>query len=421
MSDSFTIERWERDYLRDLAKKQLEYANLPLTAEREQLWYAHNQLQGDRPVIVMEMNSFENEMLPEAKCKTPEAVQIEKAILRWIVNHELIGDDKVVPPYYSIGWRIQFQELGMNIHYRHALDSRGRNLGYVAESVINDLPQDMAKLNRSVYSVDREGTIAWKSFVEDLIGDILPVKITNDIFGWSMSPSIRVVRLLGLEKMMYAMIDHPDALHSLYRFLVDDILEFVEWQEAEGLLELNNGNDYVGAGSYGFTTELPTQQCRETGVVRPADLWLNLNSQETVGISPSMYGEFIYPYYEELASRFGLVYYGCCEPVHDIWINYLSRLPHIRKVSVSPWCDEAFMGEALRGSDVIYSRKPFPNYIGLGKLDEQAFADHISKTLQCAKGCHLEFIFRDVYTLDGDPTKPGRAVKIVRGLVDKLW
>lgn len=227
--------------------------------------------------------------------------------------------------------------------------------------------------------------------------------------------------MLGLEKMMYAMIDHPDALHSLYRFLVDDILEFVEWQEAEGLLELNNGNDYVGAGSYGFTTELPTQQCRETGVVRPADLWLNLNSQETVGISPSMYGEFIYPYYEELASRFGLVYYGCCEPVHDIWINYLSRLPHIRKVSVSPWCDEAFMGEALRGSDVIYSRKPFPNYIGLGKLDEQAFADHISKTLQCAKGCHLEFIFRDVYTLDGDPTKPGRGVKIVRGLVDKLW
>lgn len=263
--------------------------------------------------------------------------------------------------------------------------------------------------------------MAWKSLVEDLIGDILPVRVTNDTLRWGLSPSIRVVRLMGLESMMYAMVDCPEALHSLYRLLVDDAMEYVRWQEAEGLLVLNNGNDYAGAGSYGFTDELPTEQCRESGVVRPADLWLNLNSQETVGISPSMYGEFIYPYYEELASEFGLVYYGCCEPVHEIWSDYLSRLPHLRKVSVSAWCNEAFMGEALKGSNVIYSRKPRPNYIGVGQFDETAFAEHIAETLTCAVGCHLEFIFRDIYALDGDRTKPGRAVKIVRELIERNW
>jgi hypothetical protein len=389
--------------------------------ERTQLWYSHNRLQGVRPLVVIEMSSFENEMLPEPRCQTPAAVLIERQIIRWIVNHELIDDDKVVPPYYSVPWHIWFKEFGVDIHYRYAFDSKGRSLAYEPDHLIKNLPEDLPKLNRSVYGVDREGTIAWKCFVENVIGDILPVRLSNEILGWIMSPSIRVVRLMGLENMMYAMIDHPDALHALYRFLVDDIMEFVGWLEAEQLLVLNNGNDYVGAGSYGFTTELPTQQCRDRGVVRPADLWLNLNSQETAGISPSMYGEFIYPYYEELAARFGLVYYGCCEPVHDIWRDYLSRLPNLRKVSISPWSDEALMGEALRESNVIYSRKPHPNYLGMGRFDEQAFAEHISNTLACAAGCRLEFIYRDVYTLDGDQTKPGRAVKIMRELIDKLW
>ena len=146
-----------------------------------------------------------------------------------------------------------------------------------------------------------------------------------------------------------------------------------------------------------------------------------MNSQETVGISPQMFREFIYPYYRELAQEFGLVYYGCCEPVHDIWDDCISRLPNLRKVSVSAWCDEKAMGERLGGSGVIYSRKPRPNYIGVGVLDEAAFADHILQTLRSAKGCQLEILFRDIYSLDGDVSKPGRAVSIVRKLIDTYW
>ena len=80
------------------------------------------------------------------------------------------------------------------------------------------------------------------------------------------------------------------------------------------------------------------------------------------------------------------------------------------------------MGEALRGSGVIYSRKPSPNFIGVGaELDEEGFAAHISKTLTAARGCSAEIIFRDIYTLTGDRSKPGRAVQITRDLIDKLW
>jgi hypothetical protein len=118
---------------------------------------------------------------------------------------------------------------------------------------------------------------------------------------------------------------------------------------------------------------------------------------------------------------YGLMYYGCCEPVHAIWEHGLASLPHLRKVSISPWCDEQAMGERLRKAPVIYSRKPRPNYVGVGTLDEPAFTEHIAQTLRAAKGCHLEIIFRDIYTFDGDPTKPGRAVKIARRLIDSMW
>jgi len=56
-----------------------------------------------------------------------------------------------------------------------------------------------------------------------------------------------------------------------------------------------------------------------------------------------------------------------------------------------------------------------------GCFDECVFAEHIAKTLKAAKGCELEFIFRDIYTLSGDIGKPGKAVEITRGLIERMW
>jgi hypothetical protein len=59
--------------------------------------------------------------------------------------------------------------------------------------------------------------------------------------------------------------------------------------------------------------------------------------------------------------------------------------------------------------------------VGVGTFDEAAFTAHIARTLRAAQGCSLEIIFRDIYTLDGDISKPGRAVRVVRRLVEKMW
>lgn len=40
----------DKERLRELAKRQLEIANLPVMEERKQAWYAHNSLQNSRPI-----------------------------------------------------------------------------------------------------------------------------------------------------------------------------------------------------------------------------------------------------------------------------------------------------------------------------------------------------------------------------------
>ncbi|HBE02052.1 MAG TPA: hypothetical protein DC049_06195 [Spirochaetia bacterium] len=219
---------------------------------------------------------------------------------------------------------------------------------------------------------------------------------------------------------MTALIDNPDDIQYLYRFISDDIMRFVSWQEESGLLVLNNGNDYIGSGSYGFIDDFPVRQ-DSAAPIKKNELWVNMNSQETICVSPQMFADYIFPHYYNLAGEFGLVYYGCCEPVHNIWDTCIAKLPKLKKVSISPWCDEQFMGDRLRNSKIIYSRKPNPALIGLGNFDQNIFKRHIADTLLAAKECNLEIIFRDIFTLHGSRDLAGRAVNITRELIDELW
>lgn len=412
-----SIPNYEKLLIRELAKKYLEYAYLPVMRKREELWTAHNDLKDTRPLIVMELDTFKEDFLPHTSCQTALGREIENFFQYWILNHELINDDKIIPLAFPIDWDIDFIEFGIPKKIKYAMDESGRSLAYKTEHPIIDLERDMEKLSTSIFKVDRKATEKRKSMIEEIIGDIIPIEIQNRSLYWHAMPTLKVIELMGMEAFFIAMYDSPEALLQLMDFVTKDILCFIHWLEKEGLLTPNNGNTYIGSGSYGFTDSLPLQNGNKTSHLEAGNLWGNINSQESIGISPEMYHDFIFPSYKTLAEEFGLVYYGCCEPVDPIWDDSISLLPNLRKVSVSPWADETIMGEKLRGSDIIYSRKPSPNFIGVGSFDEIAFREHISHTIQTAAGCSLEIIFRDIYSLNGDINKPGRAVRIVKELI----
>jgi hypothetical protein len=297
-----------------------------------------------------------------------------------------------------------------------APDAKGRELGYHVEPVITNLAEEVHKLKPSTMGFDKPGTLAWKAFVEDAIGDILPVRLC----GRSVSHVLtqQVVDLMGMEAMMFAIVDTPDEMRLLMEKITNDRIAFQQMLEDNELLFPTTGNDWLCQGSFCFTRDLPAPAGK--GFTR--DVWGYMDSQETIGISAGTFHEIFWPSYKRLAGMYGLVSYGCCEPVNIHWEPSISELTNLRKVSISAWCDEAVMGEALRGSQVIYHRKPSPNFFCEGfELDETAIAGYFRKTLQCARGCKLEFSFRDIYTLEGNPTKLRQSILILRNLIESHW
>lgn len=74
------------------------------------------------------------------------------------------------------------------------------------------------------------------------------------------------------------------------------------------------------------------------------------------------------------------------------------------------------MGEKLRGTGVTYLRKPPATILGMNTpvLDEQATLDCFRKTGKAARGCKIEIIQRDVYTIGSNPEKVRRFVELAR-------
>jgi hypothetical protein len=444
----WTLPDSERTYLRSLAQKQAEYASLPVMAERKKMWYAMNDgLRGARPPVIIETWTFDRDFMPESifRCASPVGRSIETQLLRNIHNHEFIDDDKVIPDTFDIGWFVDYDEFGVKIETEWIKDAQGIETGYRYLHPIKDLERELAILKPATFRVDRQKTLDWRAFLSDLLGDYMPVVIRTGTFGSTMLTN-RVVELMGMEAFFTAMYDQPEAVHRLMAYLRDNALRMMRWAEAEGLLRLNNGNQDSFGSSYNFTTHLPHAPLssgekrtppslnvatlpppyplkgeEEEGSIRLSDMWGSTNSQETVGVSPRMFREFCFPYYREICEPMGLLYYGCCEPAHPFW-QEISQLPHLKKVSISRWCDQNYMGEALRGSQIVYSRKPDPNFLSVDdRLDEQAWAAHIRETLTATQGVFVEFIIRDVYTVHGNLNNARRAVEIARREIEQHY
>lgn len=401
--------------LRELAKRQLEAAHDPVMAERRRLWTLHNDLRGETPMVLIESGGVAAE-LPglQVQCEEEWTKGLEFGFRLGLYHYEHVRDDSVVDPFLSVNWSVRTSGYGVEVPFERGTDSHGRNLGFHWTHPLTDLERDFDRLTPRTYSVDREATLAWQNHLQEVFDGILPVHVRGS-YWWTLGMTGQAINLIGLENLMLYMYDQPEALHRLMAFLRDDHLAYARWLESEGLLSLNNGNDYTGSGSRGFTTALPQTDWREGDRVRLQDLWVLSESQETVSVSPAMFAEFIFPYQQELAEQFGLCYYGCCEPVNNRW-DSLRKLKNLRSVSISPWCDEAFMAEAL-GSNYVYSRKPAPASISTGVFDEDRLREDIRTTLRTARGCNVEVVMKDVHTLNGEPERLGRWVALTRQVI----
>ena len=404
----------DKDILRKLAGKVREIAELPEMEIRKKRWYKFNSLKPEKPMILCFPEGSWSELLDQddLECENEKLRNWELSLRRKIYWWEEINDDNTLEPYFDINWEVSIGDYGVDINYEH-----GENRGsYVWDPPLKDLNQDLEKLSYREMKVDRETTHKNIELADDIFGDLLPPRIRGG-FWWTLGLTWEAIKLVGLENFMLYMYDEPDNLHKLMAWLRDEHLHFIKWFEKKGLLTLDNENDYTGSGGVGYTNELPQPDWKKGDKIRLQDTWGFAESQETVGISPEMFNEFVFPYQLPLLEEFGLNCYGCCEPVHDR-LDYIFKIPNLRRISISPWCDQKIAAKKL-GHDYIYSRKPNPSQICVS-FDENKIREDIANTLAIAENNIIEIIMKDTHTVQNEPWRISRWVEIAREEVNKF-
>jgi hypothetical protein len=408
LTDIVIIER-DRNILRGLASRMAELASHPIEEEKKELWYAHNDLKPVRPLVFCDPEGGWTEIIPDNRlqCSGDLARRWELFLLKEIFWGERMKDDKVIEPYFNIPYYAVESDWGM-----HETTVGGQNKGaYIWLSPIKDF-RDIDQLQSPQISVDYDKTRELREQADDIFKDLLKIRLKST-WWWSFGLTLTLSKLRGLEQIMLDMYDNPNELHKLMAFLRDSTLCEVDFLEKNNLLNLNNDNTPVGSGGFGWTEQLP-QKDYVSGHVRTMDMWGFAESQETSGISPRMFEEFVFQYQLPILARFGLNCYGCCEALNKRW-EIIKNIPNLRRVSVSPWADVRDMAEKLQDK-YIFSLKPHPGYLAVAPIDEDFIRKSLRNALNITKAnnCHVEIIMKDNHTLANNPENAIRWCQIAK-------
>lgn len=419
----------DRTIIRELATKWMEWAANPVIEERKRAWRAVHDLNSERPVILVETDWIDGFVRDdEIKCQDPLLRSVEKSMRIKLRQADELGDDVVFEPHYQLGWRMVFSDFGVPVQIHSAMRPK-ESIAYTFSFPIAT-PQDVRRLRPRTVAVDREESQRRKRVVEDAFGDILPVKLGNyDPFvyefdlgeygdlgftgNYFFGLTWQVYRFIGNDGLLYWVYDAPEAIHELMAYMLEDRTTVFEFFEREGLLAHNTDSQMAGPRMYGYVSDLP--DAGAAGPVTLKNLWGWAESQEAANISPAMYKEFVLPYLAKLSERFGLIYYGCCERVDDRLEAILEAIPNLRSVSVSGWSDLQRTADIL-GRDYVYSRKPVPAHISGPSPNWDLLAKDMKNTYAAARDCHLEILFRDVYTTNGDRERLRRWVDMTKSI-----
>lgn len=388
----------DKSRLRDLAGKYAEYANGKPMAQRREKWRLHNRLQEKTcPFHIEDNGSWFADLTPPCQCESDEARGLEGRLLWTLTAYETIDDDRIIPTRFLVDWCTPVSGICDELKFTRADNGRGSFLGYESNKPIQDIDADWGKLKKRTISLDRAATEKHAQVARDAFAGLLPVEIGRPGSSYSGGITNKAVHLMGMQELYLEMAMNADAVHRLFTFLAEDNLTLGQWEEDQGLITLNHdGNHGYCTGSSLYTDETAKAAGPK---VTCSDCYGYLESQESSGLSAAMFAEFLMPHFTKFADKFKLLMFGCCEPVHDI-MPHLQQLHGMRKVSVTPWCDQQKLAQVCR-KDVIWCRKPIPLMLCGETFDAVALRAHMQETLDIAKDFFVEFVYRDTNLLSG--------------------
>jgi hypothetical protein len=390
------------EVLRGLAHEVAEIAALPVQQETVASWKALNGLQPVRPMVLIDEIPW-HEMDVDGGLELHSADETARAfeltlrqtLYRW--RHLRV--DMVVGPVIDVPKIIRSSGFGVDTDETTLATASHSEIASHEYRDQLEGDKDVGRIRPPELELDVAATDEVESKAHEALDGILDVRMQ----GWRPSFELwdDIVHWRGAQTGLFDLAARPEHMHAIASRYTQARLAMLDQLEAKGLLGREQALVHCTGG---WTDELPAPGY-DPARPRAADLWTYGMAQILLSVSPAMFEEFELPYATRWYERFGLVYYGCCEPLHDR-IHLVRRIPNVRKISMSPWAD-VDVGAAAIGPDFVFSWKPNPNVFALEGWDAEAIEREMRHVVEVctAAGCPLEMTMKDISTVRQRPDR----------------
>ena len=388
--------------IRDLAGQVAEIAALPAQEEKRQLWRQLNALTPARPMVMADQvcwNEMDVEEELTLRCTDPECRGYEGSLRRTLYQWRHFAVDMVVEPFVRVNKAIHNTGFGIDVQEDTAItDPTNSVVGHLYSNQFQTMA-DVERIQIPRVSHDADETERRLAVAHELFDGLLEVR------PWGADPYMSIwdpiSTWMGVQNALYAIVDQPELIHGVVGRMTEGYLSMLDQLEEQGLL---CGYQSLVHCTGAYTDELPAAGY-DPEKPRTRDLWTFGLAQMFSTVSPDMFREFEVDYASRLCERFGLVYYGCCDPL-DQKMREVRMIPRVRKVSMSPWVDEE-RGASEIGTDYVYSRKPSPAFLAEDTFDEVRVREDLENTRDTCQrhGCPLELILKDISTVRYEPQR----------------
>ncbi len=401
----------DKTILRKLAEETAGIAALPVQREKAELWRRLNDRQSVRPLVwITEIPWHEMDFNGELtlRCVHPWAQDQESFLRRQLYTWRHMPGDMIVSDFLSCPLAIHSTGFGIEEDVDIVRTDAASNIvSRHFNKQIYDFA-DLDKIKMPVLTHNEQATEHRYQAMHDLYAGIMPVKKTGQAHIW-FTPWDYLIRWWGIEEAMLDMVDRPDLVHAAVDRMVDAWMVELDQFVALNGLSLDCNNTRIGSGGYGYVSGLPGKDY-DPACVKPHNMWGCSNAQIFSEVSPDMHWEFALQHDIRWLSRWGLNYYGCCEPL-DRKADLLRKIPNLRKVSTTPWCNTERAVEMI-GPHWIMSRKPSPAIFAEDGWHPERARQDLRKFLDAARGCHVELIMKDISTVHHQPQRLWEWAKI---------
>jgi hypothetical protein len=312
------ISKRDISILRELAREKAEIASDPLQPQNIKLWTDTNDLKMSRPpVYINELPWHEMNVNNELTLRTENQFcrRLEASLRAEIYCWRHLPGSMVVSTVIQCPFVINDSGFGIdeNVNIIRTDDksdvvSRHFNIQIKDE-------EDIEKIKDPIITLDTEKTEENYNAMKEIFDGILEVRKVG-VKGYWFTPWDNLIRLTGVTEAMMDLILRPEYIEKLVKRFVDASMVRLDQYEKLGVWASNSDNTRVGSGGYGYCSSLePADKHPKAAPLK--QLWGCGNAQIFSDVSPDMHWEFSLKHELRWIERFGLSYYGCCEPLHN--------------------------------------------------------------------------------------------------------